>query len=147
MSESLHRQQPLASAMTSERATAQVVALFEAWTPASLDQLNTLYTANAYFKDPFNEVHGLAAIHGIFSHMFVALDKPRFIVTEASSRAGNAFLPGTSSFISRAANPPNRKPCAAPRTCGSAAKARSSFTATTGTRLKSCMRSCRWWGR
>ena len=39
------------------------------------------YTADAYFKDPFNEVRGVGAIQGIFAHMFRQLAEPRFCVT------------------------------------------------------------------
>jgi len=40
------------------------------------------YTEDAYFKDPFNEVRGVAAIQRIFSHMFTQVAEPRFAVTE-----------------------------------------------------------------
>ena len=95
MTQLLHSQASVPSVGTPETAAANVVAFFEALTPASLDSLGTVYTANAYFKDPFNDVRGLIAIHGIFNHMFVALDKPRFIVTESitsGDQSGQCFL-------------------------------------------------------
>ena len=61
--------------------TDNVVQFFSMLTPAALAQLGTYYTADASFKDPFNEVRGLKAIEAIYSHMFDALTTPRFIVT------------------------------------------------------------------
>ena len=60
---------------------AHIVTFFETITPQNIAHINTLYTPDAYFKDPFNEVRGHAAITQIFEHMFVALEAPRFIVT------------------------------------------------------------------
>jgi steroid Delta-isomerase len=71
---------------------ARVVAFFEALSPASLSQLSDYYTPNAYFKDPFNEVRGLASVHAIFSHMYVALDQPRFVVAESIVEGDQCFL-------------------------------------------------------
>ena len=71
---------------------ARVVAFFEALSPASLSQLGDYYTPNAYFKDPFNEVRGLASVHAIFSHMYVALDQPRFVVTDRIVEGDQCFL-------------------------------------------------------
>ena len=71
---------------------ARLVAYFEALSPASLSRLGDYYTANAYFKDPFNEVRGLTEIHDIFSHMYVALDQPRFVVTDSMVDDQQCFL-------------------------------------------------------
>ena len=82
-----------ADAGTPRHATAaRVVAFFETLSPASLDQLDTFYTPNAYFKDPFNEVRGLADIRAIFSHMYEALDQPRFVVTDSITQGDQCFL-------------------------------------------------------
>ncbi len=40
------------------------------------------YSEDAYFKDPFNEVHGLASIQRIFTHMFHQVDEPAFKIHE-----------------------------------------------------------------
>ncbi len=40
------------------------------------------YSEDAWFKDPFNEVRGRAAIQGIFQHMFTQLSEPRFRVSQ-----------------------------------------------------------------
>lgn len=69
-----------------------IVAFFETLTPQSVGQLRELYAADAYFKDPFNEVHGLAGIERIFRHMFVAVHEPRFIVTGRLVDGAQCFL-------------------------------------------------------
>jgi hypothetical protein len=73
-------------------AAARVVDFFETLSPASLDQLDAFYTPDAYFKDPFNEVRGLAAVRGIFSHMYEALEQPRFVVTGRIVDGDQCFL-------------------------------------------------------
>jgi hypothetical protein len=51
-----------------------------------------VYTADAYFKDPFNEVQGVSEIQRIFRHMYVALDAPHFIITERVVDGDQCFL-------------------------------------------------------
>jgi hypothetical protein len=60
--------------------------------PQSVLQLHDVYGADAYFKDPFNEVHDIAAIKQIFSHMFVQVDAPRFVIHETLLQGNSAFL-------------------------------------------------------
>ena len=72
--------------------TARVVKFFETLTPASLDLLEVVYAPGAYFKDPFNEVRGLADIRQIFSHMYASLEQPRFIVTGCIAEGDQCFL-------------------------------------------------------
>jgi ketosteroid isomerase-like protein len=60
---------------------ARIVGVFEHISPADVPRMGELYTPDAYFKDPFNEVRGVDAIARIFAHMFVALHEPRFAVT------------------------------------------------------------------
>lgn len=73
-------------------AAARVVEFFETLSPASLDQLGTLYTQQAYFKDPFNEVSSLADIRQIFSHMYATLKQPHFVVTGCIVDGAQCFL-------------------------------------------------------
>ena len=70
----------------------RVVERFESISPADLDRLDDLYTPDARFKDPFNDVQGLPAIRGVFAHMFVALDNPRFVVREVLVDGDGCFL-------------------------------------------------------
>lgn len=61
-------------------------------TPESVARFPEFYSADAWFKDPFNEVRGTAAIQRIFSHMFTQVDDPRFVVTERVVDAGGVML-------------------------------------------------------
>ena len=73
-------------------AVEQLVQFFEQLKPQDLPRLPELYAADARFKDPFNDVQGLAAIERIFAHMFDALDSPHFIVTERIVQGQQCFL-------------------------------------------------------
>ena len=73
-------------------AAARVVTFFENLTPGSLDELETIYTPLAYFKDPFNEVRGIDGIRRIFSHMYSSLEQPRFVVTGCIVDGDQCFL-------------------------------------------------------
>ena len=71
---------------------ARIVTLFEALTPADVARLGAFYHRDARFKDPFNEVQGLAPIQNIFAHMFVALDEPRFVVRDIVQQGDQCLL-------------------------------------------------------
>ena len=58
----------------------------------SVARFPEFYAADAYFKDPFNEVRGVAAIQRIFSHMFRQVGEPRFVVTEQIGDAQGVML-------------------------------------------------------
>jgi len=78
---------------------ARIVQAFEQLTPASLARLAELYTADARFKDPFNEVQGVPAIRAVFEHMYATLDAPRFVVRDVVAQGDQCFL--TWDFIFR----------------------------------------------
>ncbi len=69
-----------------------LVGFFETLTPQSLARFPEFYAADAWFKDPFNEVHGVDAIRRIFEHMFRQVENPRFVVTERLAQADRAML-------------------------------------------------------
>ncbi|MEY4979179.1 MAG: hypothetical protein RLZZ352_1449 [Pseudomonadota bacterium] len=73
-------------------AVARIQHYFEQLSPETLADLPTLYTPDARFKDPFNEVQGTAAIRGIFEHMFRNLQAPRFVVTQQVVDGTQVFL-------------------------------------------------------
>lgn len=75
-----------------------LVAYFAGLTEASIDDLPRYYAEGAYFKDPFNEVHGIAAIQAIFRHMFRQVAAPRFVVTEKLVAESGAMLAWEFSF-------------------------------------------------
>jgi len=70
----------------------RAVAFFEQLSPADLPRLGDLYTADARFKDPFNEVVGVTAITAIFEHMYRSLELPRFVVLEIVAAGDDCFL-------------------------------------------------------
>jgi ketosteroid isomerase-like protein len=71
---------------------ARIVEAFEAMTPADVARMGEFYAADAVFKDPFNEVRGVPEIERIFSHMYVALDAPYFIVKDVLVQGDQCFL-------------------------------------------------------
>jgi steroid Delta-isomerase len=60
--------------------TDAIARYFESMTPEALAHLDRVYTEDAAFKDPFNEVTGLPAIRGIYERMYEALIDPRFLI-------------------------------------------------------------------
>jgi steroid Delta-isomerase len=71
---------------------ARLVAWFEGLTRSELALIDGIYTADAWFKDPFNEVRGAPAVARIFEHMFESLLEPRFVVHEALVQGDGVFL-------------------------------------------------------
>ena len=69
-----------------------IVARFERLQPADLPRIDELYTPDARFKDPFNEVQGVAAIARVFAHMFSTLEAPRFVVRSRVVDGDQCFL-------------------------------------------------------
>ena len=65
---------------------------FETLSPQSVAEVARYYAADARFKDPFNDVTGVAAIQHIFSHMFDALEKPHFVVTTQVVQGQQCFM-------------------------------------------------------
>ena len=79
----------------------ELVRYFETLSETSVERLGEHYAADAWFKDPFNEVRGVAAIARIFRHMFVQVDEARFVVTERIVDEGGAMLAWDFHFRSR----------------------------------------------
>ena len=73
-------------------ATERIAHWFETLTPEALAGIGDLYAPDARFKDPFNEVQGLAAIRAVFEHMYQSLDEPRFVVTSRLVDGDQCFL-------------------------------------------------------
>ncbi|WP_412477945.1 nuclear transport factor 2 family protein [Azonexus sp. IMCC34839] len=70
----------------------RLIAFYHDLTPESIARFPEFYSADAYFKDPFNEVRGLEAIQRIFRHMFQQVETPRFVVTERVADASGVML-------------------------------------------------------
>ncbi|MFZ6862856.1 nuclear transport factor 2 family protein [Undibacterium sp. Ji67W] len=82
-----------------------LVRFFETLTLAQSQDLSGVYSDDAYFKDPFNEVRGLRAVTHIFQHMFVQVEKPRFKITSTVLQGDTAFLCWDFYFYMKKFNP------------------------------------------
>ena len=69
-----------------------LIARYQNLRPETVADAARHYAADARFKDPFNEVRGIAAIERIFRHMFVQVDDPRFVVTARFTGEDGAML-------------------------------------------------------
>ncbi len=67
-------------------------------TADKVEDCHLFYETQARFKDPFNDVHGIAAIEKIFIHMFQSTDNPRFIIAEKIIQDQQAFVTWTFKF-------------------------------------------------
>jgi steroid Delta-isomerase len=70
----------------------RVVTFFETLDRAAVARIDAVYANDVWFKDPFNEVKGIAAVTHIFEHMFVQVDEPRFVIHYAVEQGDAAFL-------------------------------------------------------
>jgi steroid delta-isomerase len=70
----------------------RLVAYFEALTPQRVAEIGEYYAEDAYFKDPFNEVHRVEEIRAIFARMFEQLAAPRFRVLGRIFEGDQGFL-------------------------------------------------------
>lgn len=50
------------------------------------------FDEHSYFEDPFQKVHGIEAIHKIFTDMYEKLYEPKFIVDEVISSDNVAYI-------------------------------------------------------
>ena len=88
----MHSADPRPLNDTPEAAVARVVGFFEHLQPSDVAQIAQIYTDDAQFKDPFNEVTGVPAIRAIFEHMFDALNAPRFAITQCVQQGTHCFV-------------------------------------------------------
>jgi ketosteroid isomerase-like protein len=90
---------------TADPRVARIVERFETLRPQDLASLDALYTPDARFKDPFNDVRGVAAIARIFGHMFETLEEPRFVIGDVLVEGGQCFLTWDFHFRARRLGP------------------------------------------
>ena len=135
-----HRRRPARSA-------GRIAALFEHLSPRSLARAgHALHRRRALQGPVQRSVRRTAPSPRIFEHMFESLHEPRFVVTQRNRRR-RAGLSGVGIPLPfqalRHREPPSDSrrlpPHAQPR------RPHTATTATTGTRPKSCTKSCRWW--
>jgi len=98
-----------------------LVRFYQDLSPEDLARFPEFYTADAYFKDPFNEVRGADAIQRIFAHMFGQVSEPRFHVADQwQSEQGSVLLWDFTFRMKRGQasttdHPRGRRTCASPR--------------------------------
>jgi ketosteroid isomerase-like protein len=73
-------------------AAAQLARYFESLSPQTVPDVARYYASDARFKDPFKDVRGTAAIQRVFEHMFVALNQPRFVITQTVVQGRQCFM-------------------------------------------------------
>ena len=78
-----------------------LIDFYHGLSPQGVSRFPEFYSADAYFKDPFNEVRGVAAIQGILAHMFRQVDAPRFVITERLVDSHGSMLSWEFRFQSR----------------------------------------------
>jgi steroid delta-isomerase len=76
----------------SRAAVESLRAYWETVTRERVGDLDSVYAPDAYFRDPFNEVRGIAELKRIFGHMYDALDEPRFRILETILEGDSAVL-------------------------------------------------------
>ncbi len=76
----------------SAEALAGLKAFWEGLTPERLAAIDAVYAPEAYFRDPFNEVRGIAELRRIFGHMYDTLEEPRFAIAETILEGDRAVL-------------------------------------------------------
>jgi limonene-1,2-epoxide hydrolase len=64
-------------------------------TPDTIARAGQLYAADAHFRDPFNDVRGVAKIETIMRHMFANTENPHFIIGERVVQGQQAFATWT----------------------------------------------------
>jgi steroid delta-isomerase len=65
---------------------------FATLTPLTLQNIDKIYAETATFRDPFNQVVGIASIQRIYQHMFEQLGEPRFVITAKLIESAGAFM-------------------------------------------------------
>lgn len=75
-----------------EAALAALAQWYQTLDEDALQRIDQFYAPDAWFKDPFHELSGSAAIGEVFQRMFVHLQQPRFEFHEQIAQAGQAFV-------------------------------------------------------
>ena len=70
----------------------EIVRYFDTMNPDAVARIGVVYTEDAFFKGPFNEVRSVAAIEDIFRRMYVSLIEPRFAVVNRIATEDQAML-------------------------------------------------------
>ena len=84
-----------------EQALRNYEQLFEQLSPLSLENFDDFFADDAVFRDPFNDVKGVAAIKNVFQHMYQVCEAPRFTVLSSVLSGDTAWLHWDFSFTHR----------------------------------------------
>ena len=80
---------------------APLLAWYAALAPENLHRTREFYAVDAHFRDPFNDVRGVASLETILRHMFATTDNPHFLIGERIVQAEQAFVTWTFVFSLR----------------------------------------------
>lgn len=87
-----------------EAAVAAYIDFYESLTADRLGQLNKLCAPDVRFRDPFNDVTGVAAYRAVLARMFEELSAPRFEVADWALSGRVAYLRWDFTFKTRKAS-------------------------------------------
>lgn len=91
-----------------ESAVTAYVSFYESLTPVSVGQLDELCAPDVRFRDPFNDVTGIAAYRAILAGMFEHLSAPNFEVGDRALSGRVAYLRWTFTFTPKKGGMPWR---------------------------------------
>jgi steroid delta-isomerase len=78
--------------MSAQAHLARYCEFFAGLSPEDLARLADYFAADAHFKDPFNDVRGLAAVRAVFTHMFAVTEDPQFVILEQALSGSTGFV-------------------------------------------------------
>jgi hypothetical protein len=78
--------------MSIDTAVDRYADFFRNFSPSDLDRFHDFFAENAHFRDPFNDVYGVAAIRKVFAHMYQQCAQPRFEVNDYAISGQVAYL-------------------------------------------------------
>jgi steroid delta-isomerase len=87
--------------VTDAQAARRYAAFYENLTPDSLDYLEELCAPDVRFRDPFNDVSGVAAYRRALEKMFAEVSAPRFVVEDYALSQAACYLRWTFRFEAR----------------------------------------------
>ncbi|MDC7702067.1 nuclear transport factor 2 family protein [Vogesella indigofera] len=74
---------------------------FASLSPLTLEDIDAVYSESATFRDPFQALHGRAAIKALYARMFQRLQAPRFVIGTVVAQGDQAFVSWDFSFVLR----------------------------------------------
>lgn len=72
---------------------------FASLSPLTLEDIDAVYAESATFRDPFQVLHGRAAIKALYVRMFQRLQAPRFVIGTVVAQGDQAFVSWDFSFV------------------------------------------------